>query len=217
MQYDDDPEISGYGYGAQIDEVGADDDGLDDILGAMDEDDEYGVGDEYALGDDYALGDEQELGARRRRRRPSRSRSRPSRSRSAYAARPTTRPTRGVFRPVQPKRLSDLPLPINPEVVPAGGDRLFALQPQLPFKPYRLSIPSVISGGLFIEDVKVGNASQFVAAGAIPVECFDTDATNVSLKGDTAVPGVDIIITVSNPTGEDKFFTGMIVGDVAHA
>ena len=118
---------------------------------------------------------------------------------------------------MEPKRLSDLPLPINPEVVLSKDDRLFILQPQLPFKPYRLSIPSVISGGLFIEDVKVGNASQFVAAGAIPVECFDTDATMVSLKGDTAVPGVDIIITVSNPTDEDRTFTGMIIGDVAHA
>ena len=200
---DDDSELSGYGYGAEIDEVGADEtDGLDDILGAMDDDD-------YELGD-YELGDEYELGAKRRVVRPRR-----VVRRAAPARRRVPRPTRGVLRPIQPMRLHDLPLPILRTTIPAGETELVQLQPQLPFKPYRLSIPSVISGGLTIEDVKVGNASQFVAAGSIPVECFDTDATMVSLKGDTAVPGVDIIITVSNETDTDKVFAGMIIGDVA--
>lgn len=204
---DDDEEIElsgygyGYGYGPQIEEVGADkDDDLDDILGAME-----------IVDEDSELGEDVELGAGRVHAR----RRYPRYSRQVVRRRPQPRPVRKVLRTVQPTRLHDLPLPIERTLIPAGEHRVIQLQPQLPFKPYRLSIPSIISGQLLIDDVKVGNASQFVASGQIPVECFDTDATNIRLKGDTANPGVDIILIVSNMTTDDRWLVGMIVGDVA--
>lgn len=197
-EQDEEIELSGYGYGAQIEEVGAEDDELDDILGAME------------IVDD--AGDDAELGVRRARRAY---RARHSYPRGSLYPPVRRGPIRKVIRNVMPSRLHDLPLPVTPSLVPANGSMTIRLQPQLPFKPYRLSIPSSISAQLLITDVLVGNASQFVAAGEIPVECFDTDATMVRLKGDTAVPGVDILLMVANKTAEDRWLAGMIVGDVA--
>jgi len=44
---------------------------------------------------------------------------------------------------------------------------------------------------------------------------FAPDAVAVQLKGDTAVPGVSVQITVSNPTAGAIIFSGAIIGDVA--
>lgn len=124
---------------------------------------------------------------------------------------------KGTFSKIAPDRLDYLPLPIVTNGVAtsigAGATVQIRLQPQVPFKPKRLSTPG--AAGLFIVDILVGNASQFVASGEIPVECFGPTATYVNLKGDTAVPGVDIIVTVRNPTAGALVFSGMILGPVA--
>jgi len=135
----------------------------------------------------------------------------------SYSLGATPKKQKGTFVKVAPDRLDMLPLPIVtnglPTAIAAGATVQIRLQPQVPFKPKRISTPG--AAGLLITDVLVGNASQYVAAGAIPVECFSPTATYVQLKGDTAVPGVDIIVVVNNPTGGSLTFSGMIVGPVA--
>lgn len=164
-------ELSGYGYGAQI-EVGADEDEIDDILSGMDDDDDF------------------ELGARRRRvRRP-----------------------KGRLVPVIPNRLGQQALGLGTTALTANGSATVTLTPQLPFKPYRLSTTAT---GVRIDDIRVGNASQFVAAGSIPAEVFGPTAIGTRLKGDTAVPGVDIIITITDTSGAANTFEGALIGDVA--
>ena len=135
---DEENELSGYGYGAQIEEVGADDDDeINDILGAIE------------IVDDTEVGEDAELGIYQDRPRTSRR----SYSRRAVRRQPPVvlrapRVVRKVLRNVQPTRLHDLPLPIERTLIPSGQQgRVIQLQPQLPFKPYRLSIPSLISGG----------------------------------------------------------------------
>lgn len=127
------------------------------------------------------------------------------------------RKPKGQFTKIAPDRLDYLPLPIVTNgaatSIGAGLTVQIRLQPQVPFKPKRLSTPG--AAGLFIADILVGNASQFVASGEIPVECFSPTATYVNLKGDTAVPGVDIIVVVRNPTAGALVFSGMILGPVA--
>lgn len=165
---DDYYELSGYGYGAEI-EVGADedDDDLDDILSGMDD----------------------EVGRRRRRRRP-----------------------KGRLVPIKPSRLSNLPLGLGSTTLTANQSTTVTLTPQLPFKPYRLVTTST---GVRIDDIKVGNASQFVASGSIPAEVFAPDAVGTRLKGDTAVPGVDIILSITDTSGAGNTFEGVLIGDVA--
>ena len=156
-------EISGFNAGPEI--VGDD---LEDILGAMD-DDEY------------------ELSGRAQKK----------------------------LRIRRPNRLANLPLPIDATVVAAGESATIRLRPQQIFKPYRISTTST---NFSITDVRVGNSSQFVSAGGIPSECFAPNATMVALKGETAVPGMEIIVIVENlDAANPQTFRGMIIGDVAHS
>lgn len=81
--------------------------------------------------------------------------------------------------------------------------------PQVPFRLERLVSTST---GLQVTDIKVGTNSQFVGSGSIPIEVFARDAVGVSLRGDTAVPGVDIALALSNPTGGSLNAVGAYIG-----
>lgn len=119
---------------------------------------------------------------------------------------------RAAIRKVRNRQMRRYPLGLGVTSVPAGGTAIIRANPQLPFKLERLVSPSL---GLSIDNLQVGTVSQFVAAGAVPTEAFAPDAVAVQLAGDTAVPGVDIAITVSNPTVGAINFSGVIIGLVA--
>lgn len=121
------------------------------------------------------------------------------------------RPVR-VLQRVQNTQLRRYPLGLGATAIAAGATAVISANPQLPFQVNRLVTPST---GLLIDNLSVGTASQFVAAGAVPVEVFSPDAVDVDLKGDTAVPGVAVQITVSNPTAGSLTFRGAIIGQVA--
>lgn len=89
---------------------------------------------------------------------------------------------------------------------------IITVTPQVPFRLERLISPST---GLQVTDIKVGTNSQFVGSGSIPIEIFARDSVGVSLKGDTAVPGVDIALALSNPTGGTLAATGAYIGYAA--
>lgn len=89
---------------------------------------------------------------------------------------------------------------------------IITVTPQVPFRLERLISPST---GLQVTDIKVGTNSQFVGSGSIPIEVFARDSVGVSLKGDTAVPGVDIALALSNPTGGTLIATGAYIGYAA--
>lgn len=122
---------------------------------------------------------------------------------------------RKALTKVRSSQFRNYPIGLGITTVAAGATATVNVNPQLPFKPVRLSIPASISAGLMIVDVQVGTSSQFAGPGEICVECFDIAATDTRLKGDTAVPGVVISITVRNPTAGPLPLEGMIVGDVA--
>jgi hypothetical protein len=117
-----------------------------------------------------------------------------------------------AIKAVRPKQLRLYPIGLGVTSVPAGGQVIITLTPQLPFKPIRLSTPAV---GLYIQDIQVGTSSQFAGPGAIPTACFAPAAADSCLKGDTAVPGVVIQLTVTNPTIAAINMDGMLLGDVA--
>jgi hypothetical protein len=116
---------------------------------------------------------------------------------------------RGQVRQTAPTRLQRLVLGIGVTAVAATSSAVVTVTPQVPFKIERFVTQST---GLTINDVKVGTNSQFVGAGSIPVEIFARDAVGVGLRGDTAVPGVDIALYVSNASGGSLNLAGAYLG-----
>ena len=135
---------------------------------------------------------------------------------AAPARRPPQRVQMQAPRPqiqrIQNTSFRRYPLGLGATSIGAGATAVIQANPQLPFQVNRLVTPST---GLLIDNLQVGTASQFVAAGAVPVEVFRPDAVDVDLKGDTAVPGVAVQITISNPTAGALTFSGAIIGSVA--
>jgi hypothetical protein len=81
---------------------------------------------------------------------------------------------------------------------------LFIARPQVKFRVSRLSMPilpnadAITAGvGIVINNVFVGNKSQFANAGALPAEAFAPTAIGANLLGDTCDIGQEISIQVS--------------------
>lgn len=119
---------------------------------------------------------------------------------------------KAFVRPVSPRQFRKYPLGLGVTNVGAGATAVITVNPQLPFKLIRLS---TAAAGFLIDNIQIGTVSQFVAAGEVPSEIFAPDATGVELKGDTAVPGVAIQLTVTNNTAGALDFTGALLGLVA--
>ena len=158
---------------------------IDDLLSGVDDDDDEieGVDDEDELLEGYG---EQIVGAARRRRRRS-----------------------GGRRKVKAKGLNRLAIGIGSTTIAATTSAVVTVTPQLPFRLERFISPST---GLLITDIKVGTNSQFVGSGSIPIEVFAANSVGVALRGDTAVPGVDIALGLSNPTAGGLAATGAYIG-----
>ena len=163
-----------------------------ELLGAgtYDDFDDYGLeGDDYdddddLMGDLEILGDEDddELMGQRRRRRMRRGR---RRVRRRVARRGYTR-DRGLI------------LGFGTQTpVAAGATVDFTANPQVPFRPKRVVIDTDETP-IAVEDVKVGKNSQLASAGAFPGSAFAANAFDIGVKFDSAYPGLDIVVTVTN-------------------
>lgn len=128
---------------------------------------------------------------------------------SGYGEEIVGAPQRAKVRRVAPQRLQRLALGIGVTSVGATSSAVVTVTPQVPFKLERFVSQSIT---LQISDIKVGTNSQFVGAGSIPIEVFGRDAIGVGLKGDTAVPGVDIALYVSNSTAGALSLSGAYLG-----
>jgi hypothetical protein len=105
-----------------------------------------------------------------------------------------------------------------------GGPTTLQLiaRPQRAFRGERLVISQqkALSAGQFrqvaIVDIKVGDVSQKVGGGSLPVEVFASDAFGVRLMLDAAVPGVDITLTldigVAPNVGDFISIAGALIG-----
>jgi len=122
------------------------------------------------------------------------------------------RARRGGRRQVKASGLNRLAIGIGSTSIAAATSAVVTVTPQLPFRLERFVSPST---GLLITDIKVGTNSQFVGSGSIPIEVFAANSVGVSLKGDTAVPGVDIALGLSNPGGSALVATGAYLGYAA--
>jgi len=90
--------------------------------------------------------------------------------------------------------------------------------PQVVFRPERLFIPSDIAFDIIVVDVKIGNRSQLVAAGALPGAIFSEVSVDVFTHWDTAEVGNQIVLSVANiNTALARTFRAAMIGAAAIA
>lgn len=154
------------------------------------------VGDGYALiGDDDDVG---EVGARNK--------ARSTKSRMGVNARPLSRARR-------------LAIGFGPTALAASSASTdVSTLPQVVFRPERLFIPSDIAFDIVVNDVKIGNRSQLVAAGALPGAIFSEVSVDVFTHWDTAEVGNQIVLSVANiNTVLARTFRASMIGAAAIA
>ena len=216
MRYDDE---SG-------DEFAGEDEGLGDEIVGVDEivgEDGYLSGDEIVGEDDYGyrrrrreedlLGDElvgadEVMGLRLRRRRRNRAR---ALRREAIMQRRLANAKVVIKKGPTKSRVQSLGF--SSKAVAPGDTVDIPARPQVKFRGTRLSIPSSIAPAFLIEDLKVGRASQFVASGAQSAETFKDTATADNIATDTADPGMDVVLIVTNTSGTATDFHATLFGD----
>lgn len=182
----------------------------DEIVG-----DDYSAGDEIVgddlLGDDLLGDDVMGLRLRRRRRRNNKRAQMAAMRRRAIMQRKFANAKVVVKKPPQKARVQSVGF--NSRGVAPGDTIDVPARPQVRFRGTRLSIPSSIAPSFLIEDLKIGRSSQFVAAGAQSAETFKDTATADNISTDTADPGMDIILTVTNTSGTAQDFHATLFGD----
>jgi hypothetical protein len=82
--------------------------------------------------------------------------------------------------------------------VAAGAQAQVTTQPQTLFKPMRFTVPTTIASFFVLDDVKVGNVSQFPSSNPIPCEAFVPGMFGGGLSLRTVNPAINLQVTVTN-------------------
>lgn len=110
------------------------------------------------------------------------------------------------------------PLGFVPTEVDAGDSATIPAAPQNLFRAERLVIPSDIAFDFGIQDIKVGNQSQFAQSVEVPGAVFTEVSIDTNVTFDTAEIGNQISILVRNKGTEDNLeFTAAALGTIAKA
>lgn len=96
--------------------------------------------------------------------------------------------------------------------IAAGATSSVIKQPQQVFRPERVTIPDAVADSWLVNDIKVGNVSQFLADGAVPGANFSTKAFGVRMRMDTAQISQQLIINVTNVSGGALRFNAAMTG-----
>jgi hypothetical protein len=110
------------------------------------------------------------------------------------------------------------PLGFVPTEVDAGDSAVIPAAPQNLFRPERLVIPSDICFDFGVQDIKVGNQSQFAQSVEVPAAVFSEVSIDTNVTFDTAEIGNQISILVRNKGATDDLeFTAAALGTIAKA
>ena len=108
------------------------------------------------------------------------------------------------------------PLGFVPTEVDSGDAATIPAAPQNLFRPERLVIPSDIAFDFGVQDIKVGNQSQFAQSVEVPAAVFTEVSIDTNVTFDTAEVGNQISILVRNKGTEDDLeFTAAAIGTIA--
>jgi hypothetical protein len=104
------------------------------------------------------------------------------------------------------------PISFQPQDVQPGQTVVASLRPQHKFRPDRLIIGGEHVADFLVNDVQVGNRSQFSQDGAIPADIFGATAIDSFVSFETALPQTDIKITVTNVCAEPRALAMVMIG-----
>ena len=96
--------------------------------------------------------------------------------------------------------------------IAAGAQAVITTQPQTWFKPMRLVIGESIAPFFVVDNIIVGNKSQFPSPVALPGEGFVPAAEAVVMDLETVNPALNLTLVVTNISGVAQNFRAMFVG-----
>lgn len=95
-------------------------------------------------------------------------------------------------------------LPFGSTAIPLNGTVAVTQNPQVPFRPSSIIIQATAIDELTVDDIRIGKNSQFVSAGAFPASAFGPASTFKGISFDTAGPGIDIVIQMTDVSGAEN-------------
>lgn len=101
--------------------------------------------------------------------------------------------------------------------VAAGASVVVTARPQTVFRPDQFIVPSTFGLAFTIDDIKIGNRSQYTAAGRASAVVFSEVSVNSQVKFDTAQGGIDVILNITNVSGEEADFFATMIGPAIQA
>lgn len=120
----------------------------------------------------------------------------------------------------QPKNAQTMVLGIESNgQVAAGASAVITFRAQVLFRGRRLLIPDSIASAFTVDDIKIGNASQFAASGAVPASAFGESVNGAgtdNLVMGTAQVSQDIVMTVTNRSSAAVQFRAALFGDAVY-
>ena len=96
--------------------------------------------------------------------------------------------------------------------VAAGTQAIITTQPQTWFKPQRLVVPGSIAPFFTIDNLIVGNKSQFPSPIPLPAETVIPEAQAVVMDLDTVNPALNMTVVATNISGVPQNFRATFVG-----
>lgn len=96
--------------------------------------------------------------------------------------------------------------------VAAGAQAIITTQPQTWFKPMRLVVPGSIAPFFTIDNLIIGNKSQFPSPVPLPAETFIPEAQAVVMELDTVNPALNLTVVATNISGVAQNFRATFVG-----
>jgi hypothetical protein len=112
-----------------------------------------------------------------------------------------------------PRQVRKVSVAVGPVEVDVGESVAIPVKPQAPFRPTSLWIDPAHCHDFVVEDVLVGNNSQFLTSSPIS-GIFFAGGEGLPVGIDHSVPGVDIKVCVVNVGPTKMIFRGVLVGVV---
>lgn len=117
-----------------------------------------------------------------------------------------------ILAPRKPTSAGVQCIGFNQAGVAAGTQAIITTQPQTWFKPMRLVVPGSIAPFFTIDNLIIGNKSQFPSPVPLPGETFIPEAMAVVMDLDTVNPALNLTIVCTNISGVAQNFRATFVG-----
>ncbi len=115
-----------------------------------------------------------------------------------------------------------LPMSVDGPILPGQSAQITARPQRVAFRPERVFISAASDATLgaaawLVNDIKIGNRSQFSQSGSIPGDMFATTAIDSFVSFETAQTAMDVVMVVTyiGSNSDGVSFYGAIIGTAA--